>query len=246
MGETETVTVDGRFNGPIGLGHGGYSCAVAAVRVDAPVAAVSMRRPMPLDTPLAVRRGDEGSVSLLDGDEIVIEAARAELDLEPPGPVSLETAEATTPNVAPDEHPFPTCFGCGPRRDPAESIRVMLGAVAGRDGVFADSWTPLAEFADDEGNVTPLFMWAALDCPTGWAGVPQGEVPHVLARLVANPGIAPVRTGEPHVVVGWAISHEGRKRRAGAAIYSAEGDLCAISEGLWIAVRDPAAHGARV
>jgi hypothetical protein len=239
----ETVTVPGRFNGPIGLGHGGYSCAVAAVRVDAPVAAVSMRRPMPLDTPLSVRRSDGGTVTLLDGEEVVIEAAPAELELEPPGPVGLDVAEITTPNVAPDEHPFPTCFGCGPRRDPAESIRVMLGRVEGRDGVFADSWTPLAEFADEQGNVTPLFMWAALDCPTGWAGVPQGEVPHVLARLVANPGIAPVRAGEPHVVVGWQIDHDGRKRRAGAAIYTPAGELCALSEGLWIALRDPGSHG---
>jgi hypothetical protein len=240
----ETVTVAGPFNGPIGLGHGGYSCAVAAVRVDASVAAVSMRRPMPLDTPLAVRRGEGGAVALFDGEELVVEAAPAELDLESPAPVSLEVADATTPNIAPDEHPFPTCFGCGPLRDPAESIRVMLGAVEGRDHLYADSWTPLTEFGDERGHVTPLYMWAALDCPTGWAGVPQGAVPHVLARLVANPGIAPVRVGEPHVVVGWPVAHDGRKRRAGAAIYTPGGELCALAEGLWIALRDPASHGA--
>jgi len=160
--------------------------------------------------------------------------------------VSLEVAEGTTPSVAPEEHPFPTCFGCGPRRDPAESIRVMLGRVDGREGLFADSWTPLAEFGDDRGHVTPVYMWAALDCPTGWAGVPQGDVPHVLARLVADPGIAPVRAGEPHVVVGWQVAHEGRKRRAGAAIYTAGAELCAVSEGLWIALRDPSTHGAQV
>jgi hypothetical protein len=240
------VVVARRFNGPPDLGQGGYSCGLAAVLVDAPVAAVSMRRPMPLETPLRVRRGEGGSVALLDGEHVVIEAEPAALDLAPPQPVTLEQAIATRPDVTAEDHVFPTCFGCGPRRDPGEAIRIMPGPVEGRSGVLADAWTPLPEFADAEGNVTPLFMWAALDCPTGWAAAPPVGAPHVLARLTADALIAPVRAGEPHVVVAWPIGHEGRKRWAGSAVYTREGELCALSEGLWIALRDPATHGANV
>jgi hypothetical protein len=211
--------------------------------VDATVVSVSMRRPAPLDTPLRVRR-EGAAVLALHGDDVVAHGEPGELELQPPPPVSLEEAEATVPMVPPDRHAFPTCFGCGPRRDPDEAIRIMIGPPAGRDDVMADTWTPLAEFADADGDVTPLFMWAALDCPTGWGAVPLGEVPHVLARLTARLGPAPARAGEPHVVLGWAAAHDGRKRRGGAAIYTAEGELCGIAEGLWIGLRDPSSHGA--
>ena len=53
-------------------------------------------------------------------------------------------------------------------------------------------------------------------------------------------------TWTPHVVIGWLIGRHGRKSRGGAAIYTGEGELCGISEGLWIRLRDPSTHGARV
>ena len=109
------------------------------------------------------------------------------------------------------------------------------------EDVLADVWTPLSEFGDP---VDPFWAFAALDCPTGWGAVPLNNVPHVLARLTANPSIAPIRPGEPHVVTGWLISEDGRKRTGGAAIHTADGELCAVAEGLWIAIREPGSHGA--
>jgi hypothetical protein len=47
-----------------------------------------------------------------------------------------------------------------------------------------------------------------------------------------------------HAVVSWLIDAEPRKRRAGCAIFDADGTVCAVSVGLWIEVRDPAAFGA--
>ncbi|MBA2504872.1 MAG: hypothetical protein H0V29_02895 [Thermoleophilaceae bacterium] len=238
--DRQVQTIEHRFNGPPDLGHGGYSCAVGAVLVDAPVAAASLRRPVPLDTELREER-DGDSVKLLDNDDVVIEAGPATLDLDPPPPVSLAEAEATTPLYPTDLHAFPTCFGCGPHRDPADSIRIMVGPVERREDVLADVWVPLEEFGDP---VEGLWVWAALDCPTGWGAVPLNQPPHVLARLTADPAITPIRGGEPHVVTAWLIDAEGRKRRGGAAIWTADGVLCAKAEGLWIAPRDPGAHGA--
>jgi hypothetical protein len=243
----ETVTIARRFNGPPDFGHGGYACGSVATLVDAPVASVSLRRPVPLDQPLEVRRGDGATVALLDGGEVVAEGAPAELELDVPDPVGVEAARAARGgNPWLQRHPFPTCFGCGSERDRAEAIATLLGPVAGREDLMADTWTPQVEFADTEGVVTRLFTWAALDCPTGAAAVEPKSGPQVLARLTARPGPAAARAGEEHVVIAWLLGREGRKSRGAAAIVSPEGEICGVSEGLWIALRDPATHGAKV
>jgi hypothetical protein len=243
---TETVTIPRRFNGPPDLGHGGYSCGSVAVLVDADVASVSLRRPIPLDTPLAVSRGDEGRVALYEGEEVAAEGEPATLDFEIPEPVGVEEARAARQrNPWIHSHPFPTCFGCGTRRDRDEAIATILGPVEGRENVIADTWVPQAEFAGEDGVVTPLFVWAALDCPTG-SVIEQDTGAHVLARLTVDPGRAPVRAGEEHVLMAWRRAREGRKTWGAAALMTAEGEVCGISEGLWIALRDPATHGAEV
>lgn len=220
---------------------------MVAELIDARVASVSLRRPPPLDTPMTVRRDGDGAVAILDGEDVVADGAPAELALDVPAPVGVEAARvARERNPWIDRHPFPTCFGCGTERDRAEAIATILGPVEGREDVFADTWVPQAEFADAEGTVTPLFVWAALDCPTGAAGIDQGAGPHVLANLTADPGIAPVRAGEEHVVIAWLRGREGRKSRGACAVMTAEGQVCAVAEGLWIRLRDPATHGARV
>jgi hypothetical protein len=242
----DTVTIARRFNGPPDLGHGGYSCGVVAVRVDAPVASVSLRLPPPLERPLSVRRGQDGAVSLLDGEAVVADGRPASLDLDVPHPVSVEEArEASKRNPWLDRHPFPTCFGCGPDHPHPTALREILGPVAGRD-LMADAWTPHPDLAGEDGAVDPLFVWAALDCPTGTAAIDPHGGPAVLANLTANPTIAPVRAGEPHVVIAWLLGREGRKSRGGAAVFTAGGELCAASEGLWVQLRDPSTHGARV
>jgi hypothetical protein len=243
----ETVSIDARFNGPPDFGHGGYSCGLVAVRIDAPVASVSLRRPPPLDTPLAVRRDGSGAVALLDGEDVVAEGEPAQLSLEVPQPVELEVArEARERNPWLEGHPFPTCFGCGTERDRAEAIATVLGPVAGRDGLVADTWIPQPEFAGDDGTIDPLFVWAALDCPSGAGAIEPDTGPHVLARLTADPGVAPVLAGQEHVVLGWLREREGRKVWGGSALLTAEGEVCAVAEGLWLRLRDPATHGAKV
>ena len=243
----ETIVIPRRFNGPPDYGHGGYSCGVVAVEVDARVASVSLRRPPPLDTAMELRRSEDGTVAALHDGDVVAEGARAELSLDVPEPVSVEEARvARSRNEWTDRHPFPTCFGCGTQRDRAEAIATIMGPVEGRTGLVADTWVPQTEFADADGHVQPLFVWAALDCPTGGAAIAPGDGPHVLARLTADPAIAPVRAGEEHIVMAWPTRRQGRKTWGAAALLSADGQVCAVGEGLWLALRDPSTHGARV
>ena len=68
------LTIPFRFNGPAGIGNGGYVCGLIAAYVDGP-ATVTLRRPPPLDTPLEVERDDEGSVRVRHGRTLIGEAA---------------------------------------------------------------------------------------------------------------------------------------------------------------------------
>ena len=65
----QTISVPGRFNGPVTSGHGGYSSAVFARFVEGQ-AEITLRSPVPLDTRLDVIR-DENSARVLDGETLV-------------------------------------------------------------------------------------------------------------------------------------------------------------------------------
>jgi len=233
-----TVVIKRRFRGPPESGQGGYTAGLLAERISGTGAvAVALRRPPPLDTELDLEERADGSVALLDAGELVAEGAPADLELDVPPPVSAEDARAAARRSPwADRHPFPTCFGCGPERDPSDAVAIRTGPLD--DAHFAGTWVPLPEFGE------PRYTWAALDCPTAAPAVPLDAAPSVLGRLTARL-VKPVTPGEPHVVTAWLIGHDGRKHLGGAAIHTADGELCACSEGLWIELRDPASMGAK-
>jgi hypothetical protein len=240
----EQVVINRRFRGPPDSAQGGYACGLIAGHVEGACAEVSLRLPPPLERSLEVRRNDDGTVTLLDSDRLIAEGGPAALQLDIPDPPSFEEARrASASSPWTDRHPFPGCFGCGPERSQDEAVAIQMGALSDRE-LFAASWTPLSEFAGADGLVSPLFAWAALDCPTAASAVPSGAPPSVLARLTGCL-VAPVVPERPHTVVSWLVGHDGRKHRGGAAIHGPDGELCAYSEGLWIELRNPAAMGAR-
>jgi hypothetical protein len=155
---------------------------------------------------------------------------RVEPSLRPdPGSVASAAPRA--------DHPFPRCFVCGPARAAGDGLRIAPAPVPGADGVVAAPWTPPADLADRHGHVDPAILWAALDCPGYFACVGAGPLrPLLLGRMTATLE-APVRAGEPCVIVAWALSHAGRRHEAATTLLDAKGRLLARSSQVWIAPR---------
>ena len=184
--------------------------------------------------PLSVGREGDG-VALHDGDELIAEARPVELIVEGPPPVDPGVAAAASARFEwQDDHPFPTCFGCGPDRDPSDALCLFTGPVG--DGRFAVPWTPPAWSGD--GTVDPLFVWAALDCPSSAPVHPTLSAPIVLGRFsVALEG--PVEVGAPHVIQSWLEHMERRKYQTAVALWTAGGERRAIARAVWIELAKP-------
>ena len=233
----EAVTIPARFNGPPASANGGYACGLVAGLVGAEEVTVSLRLPPPVGGPLRVVRDGE-RVELRDGDALVAEGAPADLLLDVPGAISPDEAAAASRRGSEHwcaHHPFPTCFACGPDRDPGDGLRLFPGAL--RDGRFAADWTPDGSVDDGSGHVRPECVWAALDCPTSApvANFATGP-PMVLARLTARLGCS-VRVGERHAILSWPLAIEGRKHHAACALFDSAGRLLCASQALWIELR---------
>jgi hypothetical protein len=55
----------------------------------------------------------------------------------------------------------------------------------------------------------------------------------LLGRMAAEVERLPA-PGEPHVVVGWRVGEDGRKRFAGSALLTAAGEALARARSTWI------------
>jgi hypothetical protein len=225
------IVLDARFRGPAESGNGGYTCGLVAGFLAGPVE-VTLRRPPPLGTPLAVARAGK-KVTLTDDGLVIAEGVAARLDLDLPPPASYEQAEqASAGYTGFHRHAFPTCFVCGPERAPGDGLRIFAGPLDGREAVAAP-WIPAVDLVDGDGIVRPEFLWAALDCPGAFA-VGFGEREALLLGRLAAEIRAPVRSGERYVVLGWPLGEDGRKRYAGTALFTDTGELCGLARATWI------------
>jgi len=183
-----------------------------------------------------VERRDEG-VAVFDGGMLVAEATETAIDADITPKVSFEEAEqASKSYLGFGASIFPGCLVCGP--DPAEDegLRLFTGPVPNRDLVAAP-WIPKAWVADENGQVRPEFIWAALDCPGAWALHGRTVGPALILGRLATRIIHPVVSGRPYVVMAWPIGRDGRKGFAGSAVVSAGGELCAFARATWIRAR---------
>ena len=234
------ITIQQRFNGPPKSGHGGYVCGIIANLIG-PCAEVTLRSPPPLDKPLTVERIETGEVRLLDAEMTIAEGRKAELHLDIPDPLSLgEAKDAAKRYPGFETHPFPTCFGCGHKRDEGDGLRIFSGPVIGRE-IMAAPWLPDVSLAEKTGTVRNEFLWAALDCPAGWAVINlqkerYPDAPYILlGRFVAEVK-EKLESGQNCVTIGWPIGNDGRKLFGGSAIFTESGELLAAGKATWIAV----------
>lgn len=238
MTAADELTIAARFQGPPGCANGGYASGLLAARMAPGPLRVTLRRPVPLDVPLRVTPagGDRLALTDVDGTVLVLAEPAGPPEVGPPPQVSVDQARAALPDAALlDAHPFPSCFGCGPQRDPADAVALQVGALD--DGVWATAWTPGVGLPHDaDGLLAPEIVWTALDCPSSFAAVPAGSPPHVLG-CIEGEVLVPLHVGEEVVVSAWPLGHEGRKRWGATAIHGAGGDLRARARATWIALR---------
>jgi hypothetical protein len=230
---SESFVVRARFRGAPMSGNGGWTSGHLAELVDGALdggaVTVRLRTPPPLDTEMAISRGDDGTVEVWDGQTLVAQGFPAEpLDAsDVPQPVTYAQALAAGPAYEGlVSHPFPTCFACGTGRDPADALCLHTGLLAGRRTLRAAAWTPRES--------APELVWAAMDCPGAWAcGLAGREL--VLATMTASIHRLP-RVGLPHVVMAWPRGQDGRKYYSGTCLYTGDGRLLAQADAVWIVV----------
>jgi hypothetical protein len=234
------LTIPPRFNGPPGSANGGYTCGAIATDLGWRTAEVSLRAPPPLDTALDLREADGGVWELTDGETVIALARRLnELDLDVPmSATPAEAADASDRGY--DDwsaaHPFPTCFACGPRREPGDGLRIFPGALAESEACAAN-WTPHESLAKGDEVLAPELVWAALDCPSSAPLANWGQGPPiVLARLEAQLE-GDVTVGRDYAIVSWQIARDGRKRTGGAALLNEHGEVLGRSRALWIELK---------
>lgn len=235
---TDTVTIPSRYNGPPTSGHGGYTAAMAAQPLQGAVA-VDLRRPIPLERPLRRTLLEDGSTELRDGDVLIAEARETTLTFDiPPAPGWEESTQASARYAGFRFHPFDTCFGCGPRRAEGDGLRIFSGPRAQGDGLAAP-WVPHRSLAAQDGRVPPAMIWAAMDCPAGWATEPfvREHFPdgaHGITAQFAARIDGPVHAGRRYTTLGWLLRTEGRKLHTATALYDEDGTPVAVGSALMV------------
>ncbi|MEU6992035.1 hypothetical protein ABZ953_15420 [Streptomyces sp. NPDC046465] len=243
----KTFTIAAAYQGYPGIALGGYVAGLLVGRTDAGAVRVDFRAATRVETPLRFDELADGVVRLSDtaGTELVTATpVRAPSTTDAPAPPT--PAEARTAAEAFRAAGLAgldaggasiDCFGCG-HRPPDQGVHQQCMGVPGR-GLVATAWTPHPAFADARGSLRPEALWAALDCPTAWAGIHLGTLRRgaVTASLTAT-SPRPVTAGEEHITYAWPISTVGRKHTMGVAVATSAGELCTVGEALWIDPRE--------
>jgi hypothetical protein len=227
MEPTRTFTLPAGLCGPPDCANGGIIAGMMARPLVGPVE-VTLQRPVPLEEPIMLERIGSGTV-LRHGHEVLALARQHIAPPEPPpSPSWADALEASGLRAAPESHPFPACFVCGPARSPCEALCLPIGPLRNGSGVAAPWIVSPALAANSE------ILWAALDCPGGFAAlVGRRPRPIVLGRILADIRGAP-EPGEACVVHGWPIASEGRKHVVGTSVHGFDGRCIGVARATWL------------
>jgi hypothetical protein len=241
-----TITIAKRFCGPPNSANGGYVCGLLAKAMGGS-AEVTLRAPPPLLRALDIEQAADGRTELRQGASLLATGRLARLDTEEVPTASFSEAEEASRRSPYDEatHNLPSCFVCGPARAIGDGLRIFVGPLASRRNreieTLAATWVPAPDLSGDDGRIAAEFVWAALDCPTGFAALAaagtglQGNEPILLGRMAARLDSRP-KPGEQCVIVAWPTGRDGRKLFASSALFGSEGELVAVAQATWLLV----------
>lgn len=228
-----TIVVGPRFCGPPNSANGGYICGRMAAYIDGP-ACIRLMSPPPLDTPMQVMQDTDGARLIL-GDDCIATARPATLSLDMPRPPVVQDARIATKSYRGfHDHPYPTCFVCGPDRAESDGLRLFPGSVGGHDMVAAN-WLPDSSLGHTDGIVADEFVWAVLDCPGAFSFDPPASGSILLGELTAEIS-GSVIAGREYIVTAWQIEHEGRRHKTGSAIFDQNETCLAAAGATWFEV----------
>jgi hypothetical protein len=244
-GGVRELTVDPRYNGPIGWANGGYACGLIADATgrgrpaDHPIQ-ITLRRPVPLGALLRVEHaaGERGG-RVRHGNDTVALAEPTTFRPSPP-PVAPDISAAL---AARDRHPgwpadgpLADCFVCSPRRP--DGLQVIAGPLDDPPTVTATPFEPArcSTAIADAGLVRPEIIWAALDCPSfPVAALLTGRI--CLLGTFAVRRHRDIRLDERLVIVGWVREHERRVYRTASAMLDATGTVVADAQATWVELK---------
>jgi hypothetical protein len=250
-----SIVIDKRFCGPPNSGNGGYVCGMLARHIDGS-AEITLRAPPPLDRALDIVGGADGGMELRENGTLLATGRATSLDVaEIPAVTLAEAEDAARRSPFAIDHLLPGCFVCGPARAHGDGLRIFPGPLPShrntKPATLACAWIPESNLATDDGLVASEFVWAALDCPTGFAsgsarhlGLNGGEA-MLLGRMSARIDHRPC-PGVPYVIVAWPTGREGRKLFADGALLGSGGEVLAVSRTTWLLVDRAVLFGARV
>jgi hypothetical protein len=232
--QAEAVVIKRRYSGSSNAASRGYIAGLLGRQLDGP-ARVSIERPIPLDQPVGIERQPDGRVTLSDGAAVLAHAEPATLQLEPPAAPSFAEAQwAAERYLGFTEHAAPECFVCGPAREWGDGLAIFPGPLPGRHLVAAP-WAPDPTLFDKRGQVRPEFVWAALDCPTGFALLEAFGRRTVTLHQLTVQLIRPLEVGARWIVMGWPFAADGRNLLGASAIVSERGELHALASAVMVA-----------
>ena len=239
------IVIDKRFCGPPRSGNGGYVCGLLAAHVDGN-AEITLRAPPPLGQRLDIVTADHGVE--LRKDRTTLAIARSVHFDAPQVPIFDfgKATDAVRRSQCDDgRHPLPMCFVCGPARVNGDGLRIspvpLPSSADHATPIFAARWVPYANLAREDGAIAAEFVWAALDCPTGYAAIGSRHLGmtgaetvllgRMSARIVRRPW-----PGDRCLIVAWPTGRDGRKLFANSALLDSQGEPLAIARATWLLV----------
>jgi len=240
-----SVVIENRFCGPPKSANGGYVCGLLAAHIDGD-AEITLLAPPPLGQKLDIVAGEHG-VELRKEATTLARGRGVHIDVPEIPIVTFDAAEDAVRRSPYDasRHPLPMCFVCGPARVEGDGLRIIPRPLRpgpdGKIGSFAAPFVPFSNLASEDGAVAGEFVWAALDCPTGFAGAGAqhlgmtGAETILLGRMRARIARRP-SPGDRCTIVAWPTGRDGRKLFANSALLSANGELLAFAQATWLLV----------